>query len=63
MGKAKIRKKLQGYKKQLQKHIGKFKEAQVRGVPESMEYMAKEMRNYMQRMDILKSRLKPKKRR
>ena len=63
MGKAKIRKKLDGYKKQLQKHIDKFKEAEKRGAPESMEYMAKEMKNYMARMDILKNRIKPRNKR
>ncbi|HLD43565.1 MAG TPA: hypothetical protein VJB08_06310 [Candidatus Nanoarchaeia archaeon] len=31
MGKAKIRKKLEGYKKQLIKHISKFREAEERG--------------------------------
>ena len=31
MGKAKVRKKLGGYEKQLRKHIGKFKEAESRG--------------------------------
>jgi hypothetical protein len=60
LGKAKVRKKLEGYKKQLQKHIAKFKEAEAQEAPESMEYMAKEMRNYMKRMDILKKRLKNK---
>jgi hypothetical protein len=53
MGKAKIRKKIDGYKKQLRKHIDKFKEAEKRGAVESMNYMAKEMRNYMQRLDKL----------
>ena len=60
MGKAKIRKKLEGYRKQLKKHLDKFKEAEERGAVESMNYMAKEMLNYMKRMDILKSRLKKK---
>ncbi|MBW2984468.1 hypothetical protein KY361_05100 [Candidatus Woesearchaeota archaeon] len=58
MGKAKVRKQLEGYKKQLQKHIAKFKEAEGRGSVESMNYMAKELANYMKRMDVLKSRLK-----
>ena len=58
MGKAKLRKKVEGYKKQLEKHIEKFKEAESRGSPESMGYMAKEMSNYLKRMDKLKSRLK-----
>ncbi len=61
MGKAKIRKKLEGYKKQLKKHIEKFKEAEERGASESMDYMAREMSGYLKRMDILKKRLLPKK--
>ena len=61
MGKAKIRKKLGGYKKQLIKHISKFREAEARGDAGSMNYMAREMKDYMKRMDLLKSRMKPRK--
>ena len=61
MGKAKIRKKLEGYKKQLIKHISKFREAEERGDAGSMNYMAREMKDYMKRMDLLKSRMKPRK--
>ena len=60
MGKAKVRKKLKGYKKQLRKHIQKFKEAEDRGAVESMDYMAKEMSDYLRRVDILKRKLLPK---
>lgn len=63
MGKAKIRKKLEGYEKQLKKHIAKFKEAEERGASESMDYMAREMSDYLKRMDTLKKRLSPKKKR
>ena len=61
MGKAKIRKKVEGYEKQLKKHIGKFKEAELRGDVGSMNYMAREMNDYLKRMAELKSRLLPKK--
>jgi len=61
MGKAKLKKKIEGYRKQLANHIDKFKEAEERGAPESMTYMAKEMSNYLKRMDMLKSKLLPKK--
>ena len=61
MGKAKIKKKLEGYEKQLAKHIAKFKEAESRGAVESMNYMAREMSDYLKRMEMLKSRLSPKK--
>jgi len=57
MGKAKVRKKINGYEKQLKKHINKFKEAELRGDVGSMNYMAREMRDYMKRMDFLKKRL------
>ncbi len=40
MGKAKIRKKIEGYEKQLQKHIAKFNEAKERDDVGSMNYMA-----------------------
>ncbi|MBW2980707.1 hypothetical protein KY360_04805 [Candidatus Woesearchaeota archaeon] len=60
MGKAKVRKKIAGLKKQVVKHIGKFNEAKERDTPESMNYMAKEMANYMKRMDQLKKKLKKK---
>ena len=63
MGKAKVRKKLEGYKKQLKKHIEKFKEAEDRGAAESMGYMAKEIDGYLKRADILKKKLLPKKKR
>lgn len=56
MGKAKIRKKLKGYEKQLKKHIGKFKEAETRGDVGSMNYMAREISDYLKRMNILKSK-------
>lgn len=58
MGKAKIRKKLDGHKKQIIKHIKKFKEAEARGATESMNYMAKELDNYLKRMKELESRVK-----
>ena len=58
MGKAKIKKKLDGHKKQIIKHIEKFKEAEARGSIESMNYMAKELSNYLKRMEELDSGLK-----
>ena len=61
MGKAKVKKKLEGYKKQLRKHIDKFKEAEKRGAAESMNYMAREMSDYLSRMDKFEKRLLPKK--
>ncbi len=61
MGKAKVRKKLSGYEKQLKKHMGKFKEAELREDVGSMNYMAREMTDYLKRMDNLKIRLLPKK--
>jgi len=63
MGKAKIKKKLEGHKKQLVKHMDKFEEAKERGAIESMNYMAKEMFNYLKTMDKLKKRILPKKKR
>ena len=59
MGKAKIRKKLEGYEKQLKKHISKFKEAEKRGDVGSMNYMAREMSDYLKRITKLKSGLLP----
>ncbi|MBU0628478.1 MAG: hypothetical protein KKC75_04765 [Nanoarchaeota archaeon] len=61
MGKAKIRKKVEGYEEQLKKHITKFNEAKERDDIGSMNYMAREMSDYLKRMDILKKRLLPKK--
>jgi len=61
MGKAKIRKKLKGYRKQLVKHIGKFKEAEAREDAGSMNYMAREMSDFIKRMGALKKRVMPKK--
>jgi len=61
VGKAKIRKKLEGYEKQLKKHINKFKEAQERGSIESMNYMAREMSDYLKRMEVFKKRLRARK--
>lgn len=43
MGKAKVRKKIEGYEKQLKKHIAKFKEAESKGDIGSMNYMAREL--------------------
>ena len=60
MGKAKIRKKLGGYEKQLRKHIDKFKEAEERGDIGSMNYMAREMNDYLKKMDMFKKRMKKK---
>ena len=60
MGKAKIKKRLSGYEKQLKKHIKKFKEAELREDVGSMNYMAREMTDYLKRMDTLKIRLLPK---
>ena len=60
MGKTKINKKLNGYKKQLIKHIKKFKEAESRDDAGSMNYMAREMNDYIKRMDVLRKRLLPK---
>ena len=37
------------------------KEAQERGAAESMNYMAKELSNYLKRMEDLKSRMLPRK--
>ena len=63
MGKAKVRKKLEGYKRQLEKHIDKFREAEERGDVGSMNYMAREMNDFMKRMDVMENRLLPKKKR
>lgn len=41
--------------------MGKFEEAKSRGSEGSMNYMAREMSDYMKRTEILKSRLLPKK--
>ena len=60
MGKARLRKKLSGYQKQLRKHIAKFKEAEARGAIESMDYMAKEMASFLKRKDALEYRTLPK---
>tara|TARA_Y100000310_G_C20681539_1_gene816245 strand:- start:2375 stop:2596 length:222 start_codon:yes stop_codon:yes gene_type:complete len=60
MGKANIRKKIDGYEKQIAKHIDKFKEAKDRGDVGSMNYMARELRDFMKRKDTLQSRLLPK---
>ena len=60
MGKAKIRKKIAGYNEQAVKHISKFNEAKERGSVESMNYMAKELANYLKTIDKLKKRLKKK---
>ena len=61
MGKASVRKKVEGYKKQLKKHIEKFKEAEDRGDIGSMNYMARELSDFMKRKKILEKRLLPKK--
>lgn len=61
MGKAKVKKKIEGYEEQLEKHIRKFKEAEKRGAVESMNYMAHEISEFLKRKDILKKRLLPKK--
>lgn len=61
MGKAKIGKKLSGYEKQLAKHISKFKEAESRGEVGSMNYMARELSDFLKRKGILEKRLLPKK--
>lgn len=47
MGKASIRKKIEGYEKQLRKHIEKFKEAESRGDIGSMNYMARELSDFL----------------
>ncbi|MBI2139249.1 hypothetical protein HYU13_06680 [Candidatus Woesearchaeota archaeon] len=60
MGKAKIKKKIAGYEKQLAKHIEKFKEAMARDSPGSMNYMAREMRDFLRRKKELEVRLLPK---
>lgn len=61
MGKAKIRKKLKGYEKQLRKHMTKFEEAKSRDAVGSMNYMAREMSDYLKKMDKFKKRVLPKK--
>jgi hypothetical protein len=58
MGKAKLRKKIDGQKKQIIKHIEKFKEAEERGALESMDYMAKELSNFLERKKQLEKRKK-----
>jgi len=63
MDKAKVRKKIEGYEKQLKRHMAKFKEAEERGDVGSMNYMAREMRDYIGRMDVLKEMAMPKKKR
>jgi len=63
MGKAKLKKKIDGYQKQLEKHIDKFSEAEERGDVGSMNYMAREMNSFLERMEILKKRAAPKNKR
>lgn len=63
MGKAKVKKKIEGYKKQLKKHIDKFSEAEERGDVGSMNYMAREMRSFLERIETLKKRAAPKSKR
>jgi peptidoglycan hydrolase CwlO-like protein len=60
MGKANIRKKIEGYDKQLKKHIDKFKEAEERGDVGSMNYMGREITDYVKQIDKLKKRMMPK---
>ena len=59
MGKAKIRKKQEGLLKQVKKHINKFNEAKQRDDVGSMEYMARELSDYLKQMDKLGVRILP----
>ncbi|MFH1510396.1 MAG: hypothetical protein ABIF10_01790 [Candidatus Woesearchaeota archaeon] len=63
MGKAKLKKKILGLQKQTKKHLAKFREAYDRGSKESMEYMARELADYLRQRDKLMKLLLPKKRR
>lgn len=56
MGKAKIKKKIDGQKKQIIKHIEKC--AEERGALESMNYMAKELSNFLERKKKLEAKKK-----
>ena len=47
MGKAKVRKKISGYEKQLEKHIEKFKEAEERGDVGAMNYFGRELQDFL----------------
>jgi len=63
MGKAKVRKKIEGYEKQLKIHIDKFNEAKERGDIGSMNYFGRELKDFMKRKDILEKRALPKRKR
>ncbi|MDP7180809.1 MAG: hypothetical protein QF824_06080 [Candidatus Woesearchaeota archaeon] len=62
MGKAKVRKKISGYEKQLEKHIEKFKEAEERGDVGAMNYFGRELQDFLKHKEKLKGQLDPKKR-
>lgn len=63
MGKTRERKKIEGYKKQIEKHIEKFNEAKEREDEGSMNYMAKELRSMLEEMEKHKIRSLPRKER
>lgn len=63
MGKARLRKKIAGLQKQMKKHLRKFREAFDRGSGESMEYIGREVTDYLRQRDKLKKRMLPKKKR
>ena len=63
MGKAKVRKKQKGLLEQTRIHIKKFEEAKKRGDIGSMEYMAREIADYLKQVEKIKTNLLPRKKR
>jgi len=63
MGKAKVRKRKDSLIEQTRKHLDKFKEAKERGDIGSMEYMARELTDYLKQIDKHKKKLLPRKKR
>lgn len=63
MGKARLRKKHKGLLEQTRKHIKKFEEAIERGDIGSMEYMAREMSDYLKQIKKIDLRTLPRKKR
>ena len=59
MGKAGLRKKREGLFEQTKKHIEKFEEAMARGDVGSMDYMAREMSDYLKKIKNIDSRIMP----
>jgi len=63
MGKAKLRKRQNGLLEQTRAHIKKFEEAKERGDVGSMEYMAREMADYLKQTGKIRLKLLPREKR